>query len=314
LIGDEAAPPDDTTSDSTQTLGVLGPMTPELAATAFLDDSTTDVAPAEASAVTTGTCSGRICYHGGDLVTDRVSVYYIWYGDWNPSPVPSLLESFAETLGNSPYYRINATYSDGSGTAINGRLVYGGSYWEGYTHTASLNNGDVGAIVRDAIDNHHLPYDPNGIYFVMGSRGVHVPGLCSQVCAWHSSESVRPPGLRGPVPALFGFIGNPLYCDDKQYYGACDAQSLGPNGTSGADGMASLLAHEIAETVTDPFGTGWYGHGDETENGDLCAWTFGTSYTVANGAMANVHLGSRDWLLQRIYNRQLRRCTRSVSG
>ena len=34
------------------------------------------------------------------------------------------------------------------------------------------------------------------------------------------------------------------------------------------------------------------------KNGDKCAWTVGTTYTVANGSRANVKLGSRDYLIQ----------------
>ena len=33
------------------------------------------------------------------------------------------------------------------------------------------------------------------------------------------------------------------------------------------------------------------------ENADKCAWTFGTTYT-ANGALANMKLGTRDFLIQ----------------
>ena len=37
-----------------------------------------------------------------------------------------------------------------------------------------------------------------------------------------------------------------------------------------------------------------------SENADKCAWTVGhAQYQVANGAWANVHLGARDFLIQR---------------
>src|SRR5262249_6185761 len=56
---------------------------------------------------------------------------------------------------------------------------------------------------------------------------------------------------------------------------------------------ASVIAHEVEETVTDPELNAWTG-----ENADMCAWTFGTEYT-SNGARANVRLGNRDFLIQR---------------
>src|SRR5258705_7328689 len=61
--------------------------------------------------------------------------------------------------------------------------------------------------------------------------------------------------------------------------------------------MASILAHELSETATDPQLNAWY---DSTgaENDDKCAWTFGTTYSVGNGSIANMKLGTRDFLIQ----------------
>jgi len=63
--------------------------------------------------------------------------------------------------------------------------------------------------------------------------------------------------------------------------------------------MASIIAHEMEEALTDPDLNAWYDSGG-AENADKCAWTFGSAqYQVANGSWANVHLGSRDYLIQR---------------
>jgi hypothetical protein len=61
--------------------------------------------------------------------------------------------------------------------------------------------------------------------------------------------------------------------------------------------MVSVLAHEIDEAVTDPDLNAWY---DATgyENADKCAWTYGTTYKATNGAVANVRIGTRDYLVQ----------------
>ena len=61
--------------------------------------------------------------------------------------------------------------------------------------------------------------------------------------------------------------------------------------------MASTIAHELEEAVTDPDLNAWYDHKGE-ENADKCAWTFGTAYRVSNGAAANMRLGNRDYLIQ----------------
>lgn len=301
-------------AETGEAIGVVEPLAPDRVPIAD-EPSVADVVATDIAAVTSGTCNGSICYHGGKIVPNRVQVYYIWYGDWTNSAVPGLLKTFAETLGFSPYYRINTAYTDSTGEAVNGRLGYGGAFHEGFTHGHSLVNSDVGAIVRDAITNGHLPYDRNGIYFVMGSRGVGITGLCTSICAWHDSEDVPVFDGHGAVelPALYGFVGNPVWCEDHHTTKVCQKQTTGPNGSSAADGMANLLAHEIAETVSDPKGNAWFG-AHHAENGDLCAWTFGSEFTAPNGARANVHLGTRDWFLQRIYSRHFKRCVLSVNG
>ena len=67
---------------------------------------------------------------------------------------------------------------------------------------------------------------------------------------------------------------------------------------AGADGMASIIAHELEEATTDPDLSAWYDRRGQ-KNADKCAWTFGTTYTTGNGAAANMRLGTRDYLIQR---------------
>ena len=49
----------------------------------------------------------------------------------------------------------------------------------------------------------------------------------------------------------------------------CVASAPSINGDSGIDGMISVIAHEIAEAATDPYGKGWY-TSDGYENADVC--------------------------------------------
>ena len=48
--------------------------------------------------------------------------------------------------------------------------------------------------------------------------------------------------------------------------------------------MVSVVAHELEETTSDPNINAWHGSGN-SENAD-------------NGSVANMHLGSRDYLVQ----------------
>ena len=96
----------------------------------------------------------------------------------------------------------------------------------------------------------------------------------------------------GTTTVKYAFVGNPDRCPSS-----CEAQTKSPNGNAGADGMASILAHELEETVTDPLGTAWYDSSGQ-ENGDKCAWTYGTESTASNGSKYNVTLGGTKYLIQ----------------
>ena len=62
----------------------------------------------------------------------------------------------------------------------------------------------------------------------------------------------------------------------------------------------TILSGELFNTITDPDFNGWY---DKLglEGADKCVWTFGTTYKASNGALANVHLGTRDFLVQQLW-------------
>jgi hypothetical protein len=133
-----------------------------------------------------------------------------------------------------------------------------------------------------------LPYDTNAVYFVLTSADVTASsGFCTQYCGWHTYGTINGFNIK------YSFVGNPDRCPS-----ACEAQTTGPNGNAGADGMASIIAHELEEAVSDPNLNAWY-DSRGAENADKCAWTFGTTFTTSNGALANMTMGGRNWLIQR---------------
>jgi hypothetical protein len=54
----------------------------------------------------------------------------------------------------------------------------------------------------------------------------------------------------------------------------------------------------MEESATDPNLNAWYDNRGY-ENADKCAWTFGTTYSTANGSLANMSLGGNNFLVQR---------------
>jgi hypothetical protein len=228
-----------------------------------------------------------ISYHGGPVILGTTNVYYIWYGNWAGNTATTILTDLANSIGGSPYFNINTTYYNGANTHVSNSVNFAGSTTDNYSQGSSLSDAQIQTVVSSAISSNGLPKDTNGVYFVLTSADVTASsGFCTQYCGWHTHGTISGSDIK------YAFIGNPDRCPTS-----CMAQKVGPNGNAGADGMASIIAHELEETVTDPDLNAWYDTRGY-ENADKCAWTFGNTYTV-NFALANMKLGTRDYLIQR---------------
>lgn len=251
------------------------------------EDKNKDAHPPEAGKAKPSGNNG-IVYHGGPLMLGTTHMYYIWYGNWSGNTATSILTDFANSIGGTPYYNINTTYYNGSNVHVSNAVSYGGSTTDNYSRGTSLSDSAIQAVVSSALTSGRLPYDLNGVYFVLTSADVTASsGFCTQYCGWHTH------GTLNGFDIKYSFVGNPDRC-----ISSCAAQSTGPNGNAGADGMASIIAHELEEAVTDPDLNAWYDRRG-MENADKCAWTFGTTFTAGNGSLYNMTLGGRNYLIQR---------------
>ena len=229
------------------------------------------------------TPNNGIFYHGGPVILGGTNVYYIWYGNWSGNTAQMILTDLAKSIGPSPYFNINTTYYDGANNHVSNSAQYAGSTTDNYSHGTALSDADIESIVAST-----NPTDTKGVYFVLTSADVTATsGFCTQYCGWHTRGTI------GGRDIKYSFVGNPDRCPS-----ACEAQTTGPNGNAGADGMASIIAHELEEATSDPDLNAWYDRRGY-ENADKCAWTFGTTYTTSNGSLANMKLGARDYLIQR---------------
>ncbi len=230
-----------------------------------------------------------ISYHGGPVMTvpSGVNAYYIWYGNWSGNSATTILPSFGGSIGGSGYFNINTTYYDASNVHVTNKVTLAGQTTDNYSQGTSLTDGQVQQIVATAINSGKLPLDTNGVYFVLTSADVNESsGFCTQYCGWHTYGTISGSNIK------YSFVGNPDRCPS-----ACEAQTTSPNGNAGADGMASIIAHELEEAVTDPNLNAWYDTRGY-ENADKCAWTFGTEYTASNGSKYNVTLNGAQYLIQ----------------
>lgn len=167
----------------------------------------------------------------------------------------------------------------------------------GYPLGNELGDDDITTIVTQATAS-ALPLDPNGVYFVLTSADVsETSGFCWEYCGWHGNVTIN------GVDVKLAYIGDTGACtqgcslqDEYQQYGIQNS----PNGDWSADSMASVMAHELSESATDPdvnSNIAWLDEeGDEIA--DKCAWTFGSVYHTDAGSVANVNIGGRDFMIQ----------------
>lgn len=244
----------------------------------------------------------RILYHDGPVMAGDQDVYLIWYGCWDDTcrngntTTQAILTDFISTLGGSPYFQINAMYSNSAGQTPSGALFYGGSVFDRFSHGLELTASDIQGIVDDQIASFSLPQDPLGIYVVLASAEVssQSTGFCvPSAFAHHGTGSVLGAEYK------YAFVGNANRCPSvaaSQFFSG-GVQLPTPNGNLAADAMASTLAQVLSVVATNPSGRAWFDRYG-LENAAKCAGQFGPTYLTANGARANLRLGTRDFLIQ----------------
>ena len=241
--------------------------------------------------------TGDTTFHGGKVMTaSTTNVYVIWYGNWATTNATNLLKrniinGSLAGIGGSPYYNINTTYTDSSGAAVKNSVTYNqatGQYTPGGAYKKTLADKDIASIVKTAITGGKLPLDANAVYFVFTSSDIALSsGFLTRYCGWHTYQTVNNTSIK------YSFVG-----DAGKKLSACANQTTSsPNGDPAADGMVSVIAHELEEAVTDPELNAWY---DSTgyENADKCAWYFGTTSTATNGSKYNVVWNGMQFLVQ----------------
>jgi hypothetical protein len=240
------------------------------------------------AAAVKGAATGNLTNHGGPVMTAAKKIYYIWYGTWDAAS-KNVLTNFGQNIGGSPYFNINTTYTNTAGTKLLNSVTLAGSSIDTGSLGTRLSDANIQSIVSSQITSGKLPLDANGIYFVLTDKNTTATsGFCTQYCGWHTNATISGQAIK------YSFVGNP----ETQCPTGCGANSPSPNGTPGADAMASVLAHELEETATDPLGNAWYASSDGQENGDKCNFNFGTTSTASNGAKYNQTFGTLKYLIQ----------------
>jgi hypothetical protein len=209
----------------------------------------------------------------------------------------------------SNVYASDTQYYDWSGY-ISYASSFGGSVVDthplppsGCSHpytSVCLTDAQIQDEIGNVIEEQGWTPGPSAVFFMLTPRGV---GSCfdssssscafTQYCAYHSSFG------SGSTVTLYANIP---YADTV--YGACDAGHH-PNGDD-ADATINLISHEHNEAITDPLGNAWLDRSGQ-ENGDKCAWNFGTAHG-SSGAEYNQVINEDTYYLQQEWSNRSAGC------
>eukprot|EP01037_Dinobryon_pediforme_P042706 gene42706-53263_t len=151
----------------------------------------------------------------------------------------------------SHYYQVNA---DGTRTHVTPKVNFAGSInlhagLQRQNYSDQLLISDLYTVLAT-----QFPYDPNGVYSFFMRGDWNYEGWLGFWCGFHSAYPIG----SGKVVKLL-LVGDPGTVP-KGGGAACEAIRDGSptaNGNLGADNMATVYGHELAETVTDSLGA-WY--------------------------------------------------------
>jgi hypothetical protein len=261
-------------------------------------------------ALSTAGASSNLIYNGGPVL-DTNTAYAIF---WAPSNYPmaasyqSLIRRFYTDVAaaTDASATTNAYFADtqygpgtvGSTVTTAGSLRNFSTFGGSYVDTTPIKNGcrdrytsicvtdsQVATEVASDLSRAGWSAGSGKIFFMFTPKGV---GSCyssnscsfSQWCAYHS------------------WSGNLIYANmpfADTVSRACDVgyhpnKNIDPN----ADATINVASHEHNESITDPFGSAWF-NSSGSENGDLCAWTFGT----VGSNQANQTINGDPYILQR---------------
>jgi PKD repeat protein len=183
------------------------------------------------------------------------------------------------------------------GFPTSGGCTPDGTHAEGYT--ACITDVQMHVEINSVITANSLPTGMGDIYVLVfppavetctDTRNAAASGNCSDTnfpgfCAYHSAF------VGGSSLVLYANIPFPT----AAFYSCLGTEA--PNGSLVLDSALSTISHEHNETVTDPFGTAWI-DSVGNENGDECAWNFGTALNGPAGAHWNQAINGHAYYLQ----------------
>jgi hypothetical protein len=259
--------------------------------------------------------SSNLIYHLslGGYVMPSNQVYAIFWSSgtyaFEPRYTDVIKQYFTDVAHDSStgsnVYATDTQYTGPTGTNIAYDSVYGGG-WNDTVNpyvndcsdkatTICLSDAQIQTEVQRAITANGWTATPDStgrqslfLVFTPQHVGSCFSSSCSYTnwCAYHS--------YTGSGSSAILYANQPYAAQNYRIYTCNSGQS--PN-SSTADATLNLVSHEHNEAITDEQGSAWY-DSQGAENGDKCAWNFGSTLTAPNGAKYNQRINGNYYYLQ----------------
>jgi hypothetical protein len=274
-----------------------------------------------------GSGAGQLTYHSGGAVQTGTHNTYAIY--WNPNGAGTYSSGYQNTING--YFSDVAAASAARATdnvydsdtqyyqTIGGKTTYI-TYSENFAGSAAdtaapvgtgctnTSGGSLGCItdqqIADEVEavrsKNGWPTGANAEYFVFLARGFSTCAgsqcFVSYFCAYHSSYTNS--------SSQTVIYANMPYAN---YSSTACGTGQNPYGDADAQATLNVTSHEANESITDYLGNAWYDKAGY-ENGDKCAWKFGTPLGGSNGTYYNQVINGHPYYLQGEYSNQDRGC------
>ncbi|CAG8545106.1 6571_t:CDS:1 [Ambispora leptoticha] len=229
-----------------------------------------------------------------------INIHFIYYGNWNDQNERDILQNFFTNVDGTPWFQTLRQYSNLANTNITGPIQLTHVLANEYTFGTSLTKQNHIDIINEAIDKNFLPVETNALYYVLSSKDVQSEGFCKDYCGYHS-HFTRPDNTQ----LLFAYVGNA----EQQCAPGCATGNpdISPNSNVGIDGMINIMAHEMIESLNDPFLSAWYDSKGQ-ESADKCNFNFGPTVKADNNANYNMIVSGIKYNIQMNWNPNTAEC------
>jgi len=230
-----------------------------------------------------------LSYGGGPLLTHALTLFPLYYGEWNASHV-QLVQNLLAGLAATPLWTVVAAYTDGHGAHATSTIRVAPPQLLGTPYGTDWGTTDYSSQIVTTFTGGRRANGSN-LPMVLVAPDVVVPHWGTDMCGYHSE-------VDGQAYVFSGDSGDRSCAFDANIL-------LKP---------ASTLVHELAETVTDPYGTGWISETND-EVGDLCDWQLvplpgaPNGYYETNGTVWNLKIDKDLFLVQSLWDNRANACS-----